>query len=26
MATHTAEHLDYALASFHEVGKELGLI
>jgi 8-amino-7-oxononanoate synthase len=26
MATHTAEDLDYALASFHEVGKELGLI
>jgi len=26
MATHTAEDLDYALACFHEVGKELGLI
>jgi 7-keto-8-aminopelargonate synthetase-like enzyme len=26
MATHTAEDLDYALASFHEVGRELGLI
>jgi len=26
MATHTSEDLDYALASFHEVGKELGLI
>jgi glycine C-acetyltransferase len=26
MATHTSEDLDYALASFHDVGKELGLI
>ena len=26
MATHTAENLDYALASFHEVGKKLNLI
>ncbi len=26
MATHTTEDLDYALASFKEVGKELGLI
>ena len=26
MATHTSEDLDYALASFHKVGKELGLI
>jgi 7-keto-8-aminopelargonate synthetase-like enzyme len=26
MATHTAENLDYALASFKEVGKELNLI
>jgi glycine C-acetyltransferase len=26
MATHTAEELDYALACFQEVGKELGLI
>jgi 7-keto-8-aminopelargonate synthetase-like enzyme len=26
MATHSSEDLDYALASFHEVGKELGLI